>query len=203
MLFRFADPNPLAAIVESVKDGSGLQRYLNFDQRYYLPDDILYKVDRISMAHSIEVRPPFLDPRIVAFANSLPDDFKLRGAESKYVLRRLMSDKLPQSVLQRPKIGFDIPIHHWFRSILRPLLLDTLSQKAITRTGLFNWPVVEKLIDDHQSKRANLGYHLWGLVTLLLWMRKWNVELPSKLREPSRAAEPVTDEVGLFSSQPA
>lgn len=197
-LFHFANPAPLAGILATAK-GSGLQRYLDLDQRYYLPDDILYKVDRISMAHSIEVRPPFLDPRIVAFANSLPDEFKLRGSESKYVLRRLMNDKLPQSVLQRPKIGFDIPIHHWFRSILRPLLQDTLSQEAIHRTGLFNWPVVEKLIEGHLSRRANLGYHLWGLLTLLLWMRKWSVELPTELRKPSRVRVPIGDEVGLFS----
>ena len=77
---------------------AGLQRYLDFDQRYYLPDDILYKVDRISMAHSLEVRPPFLDQRIVDFAASLPERFKLRGSNSKYVLRRLMKDKLPRSV---------------------------------------------------------------------------------------------------------
>lgn len=197
LLFHFADPNPLAAIVEQTKTGAGLQRYLNFDQRYYLPDDILYKVDRISMAHSIEVRPPFLDPRIVKFANSLPDDFKLRGSESKYVLRCLMKGKLPQSVLERPKIGFDIPIHHWFRSILRPLLLDTLSEAAINQTGMFRWPVVEKLIDDHLSRRANLGYHLWGLVTLLLWMRKWNVQLPATSATAS-VSRAVCAEVGVF-----
>ena len=108
----------------------GLQRFLEFDQRYYLADDILYKVDRISMAHSLEVRPPFLDPRIVDFATRLPDDFKLRGQQSKYVLRRLMQNKLPPYVLRRPKIGFDIPIHDWFRGVLRPLLLDTLSEEA-------------------------------------------------------------------------
>ena len=81
-------------------DGGGLQRYLDFDQRYYLPDDILYKVDRISMAHSLEVRPPFLDQRIVDFAAGLPERFKLRGSQSKYVLRRLMKDKLPPTVLR-------------------------------------------------------------------------------------------------------
>ena len=120
--FRFSDPAPLAGILDNMGDGPGLKRFLDFDQRYYLADDILYKVDRMSMAHSLEARPPFLDPRIVDFAASLPDNFKLRGDTSKFVLRQLMKDKLPESVLHGPKIGFDIPIHDWFRSVLRPML---------------------------------------------------------------------------------
>jgi len=88
--FRFADEGPLAEILGSMSTEPGLQRYLEFDQRYYLADDILYKVDRMSMAHSLEARPPFLDPRIVDFSARLPEQFKLRGQQFKYVLRRLM-----------------------------------------------------------------------------------------------------------------
>jgi len=156
---------------------NGLQRYLDFDQRFYLPDDILYKVDRMSMAHSLEARPPFLDQRIVDFAASLPARWKLHGAQSKYILRWLMKGKLPRTVVHRPKIGFDIPVHKWFREGLRPLLLDTLSQEAIVATGLFHWPAVKELITDHLERRANVGYHLWGLTTLLLWMRMWKIEM--------------------------
>ena len=175
-LFRYADGGPLAGVLRDLQPGTDLGRFLEFDQRYYLADDILYKVDRISMAHSLEVRPPFLDDRIVDFANRLPDDFKLRGAESKYVLRRLMEKKLPYSVLHRPKIGFDIPIHEWFRGVLRPLLLETLTEEAVTSTGLFHWPYVRQLLDDHLERRANLGYHLWGLLVLFIWMKRWNIE---------------------------
>jgi asparagine synthase (glutamine-hydrolysing) len=195
-LFCFADPNPLAAVLAEMPDGSGLQRFLDFDQRYYLPDDILYKVDRISMAHSLEVRPPFLDPRVVDFAARLPEHFKLRGSESKYVLRRLMKDKLPPAVLRRPKIGFDIPIHEWFRGILRPFLLDTLSQEAVSASKLFRWPAVEYLLREHLERRANLGYHLWGLMTLLIWMRRWNIEpAQEEIRVQGPLAE-VFDPVG-------
>jgi len=184
-LFLFADSKPLAAVLAEIPRRPGLQRYLDFDQRYYLPDDILYKVDRISMAHSLEVRPPFLDPRIVDFAARLPEHFKLHGSKSKYVLRRLMKSKLPPAVLRRPKIGFDIPIHEWFRGILRPFLLDTLSQEAVSTSKLFRWPVVEYLLREHLQRKANLGYHLWGLMTLLVWMKRWNIEpMQEESREP-------------------
>jgi asparagine synthase (glutamine-hydrolysing) len=180
---------------------SGLQRYLSFDQRYYLADDILYKVDRMSMAHSLEVRPPFLDPRVVEFANRLPSKFKLNGAVSKYVLRQLMKDKLPQSVLRRPKIGFDIPIHEWFRGELRPLLLETLSEEAVTGSGLFDWPAVKRLIDAHLERKANVGYHLWGLLVLFIWMKKWNIESAPVEDQILAPSAELLDEVGLSSSQ--
>src|SRR5262249_25452802 len=116
---------------------SYLTRYLAFDQRYYLTDDLLQKVDRMSMAHSLEVRPPYLDHRIIEFAASLPDHLKIDGRKQKVILKNLMRNKLPDSVLRRPKIGLDIPTHHWFRGPLLPLLQETLSEGAIEQTGLF------------------------------------------------------------------
>ena len=196
-LFLFADSGPLATVLAGMGDGCGLQRYLDFDQRYYLPDDILYKVDRISMAHSLEVRPPFLDPRIVDFAASLPEHFKLRGSSSKHVLRRLMKDKLPRAVLRRSKIGFDVPIHEWLRGVLRPLLLDTLSQEAVSATRLFHWPAVKQQISAHLERKANLGYHLWGLMILLIWMKQWKIELASEGARPPIPIIEVLDTAGL------
>jgi asparagine synthase (glutamine-hydrolysing) len=200
-LFRYADPAPLAGVLKDLRPGSGLARFLEFDQCYYLADDILYKVDRISMAHSLEVRPPFLDDRIVDFANRLPDNYKLRGSQSKYVLRRLMQNKLPQSVLRRPKIGFDIPIHEWFRGVLRPLLLETLSEEAITSSQLFSWPYVRHLLDEHLERKANLGYHLWGLLVLFIWMKRWNIETTVGESEAARPLLAVAGEVGSLSSR--
>jgi asparagine synthase (glutamine-hydrolysing) len=194
--FRFADPDPLASILGKMSPGRGLERYLEFDQRYYLADDILYKVDRMSMAHSLEARPPFLDPRIVDFSARLPEQFKLHGSQSKYVLRQLMQYKLPPHILRRPKIGFDIPVHDWFRGVLRPMLLDTLSSEAVEASGLFNWSAVEQLLNDHLERKANLGYHLWGLMVLLLWMKQWNVGLASSEPAPSEAVPTVLDQVG-------
>ena len=200
-LFRYADPNPLAAVLRDLRPGRGLGRFLEFDQQYYLVDDILYKVDRISMAHSLEVRPPFLDDRIVDFANRLPDNYKLRESQSKYVLRRLMEKKLPQSVLHRPKIGFDIPIHEWFRGVLRALLLETLSEEAITSSHLFSWPYVRHLLDEHLERRANLGYHLWGLLVLFIWMKRWNIETAVEEPDAARPLAAVAGDGGQLSSR--
>jgi asparagine synthase (glutamine-hydrolysing) len=173
-------------------DGAGaIDRYLAADQNYYLPDDILYKTDRMSMAHSLEVRPPFLDHRIVEFAASLPENLKIRGFRQKYILKELMRGKLPRLIIDRKKTGFDIPTHDWFRGPLRSLLMETLSRAAIEETGVFRASVIESVIRDHMERRVNAGYHLWGLMTLFLWMKRWNVQ--SVPREASRADRvPVT-----------
>jgi asparagine synthase (glutamine-hydrolysing) len=162
-----------------------LNRYLWLDQTYYLPDDILYKCDRMSMAHSLEVRPPFLDHRIVEFAARLPENLKIHGSTLKRVLRHLLRGKLPAFVLHRKKEGFDIPAHDWLRGPLRPLLLDTLTRDAVEKSNLFDWSTVESLIGRHMERRVNLGYHLWGLVTLFLWMKRWGIQSgPGELQTP-------------------
>jgi asparagine synthase (glutamine-hydrolysing) len=159
-----------------------LQRYLTVDQSYYLPDDILYKTDRMSMAHSLEVRPPFLDHRIVEFAATLPRRLKIRGGTQKFVLRELMRGKLPERVLNRKKTGFDIPTHDWFRGVLRGLLMETVTPEAVAATGIFDGRAIEALIRDHMERRINAGYHLWGLLTLFLWMKRWKVEAPREAK---------------------
>lgn len=153
-----------------------LNRYLLVDHKYYLPDGILYKVDRMSMAHSLEVRPPLLDHRIVEFAASLPEDMKIGPGGQKILLRELMRGKLPASILERKKVGFDVPAHDWFRGALRPLLLDTLTPEAVNAYGLFDYSCLQSLIRDHMERRVNVGYQLWGLLTLFLWMKRWGIQ---------------------------
>jgi asparagine synthase (glutamine-hydrolysing) len=181
----------LRTLVDSLGlDPAGIaERYMRVDQNYYLPDDILYKTDRMSMAHSLEVRPPFLDHRIVEFAAGLPLNLKIRGSKQKFLLRELMRGKLPASILQRKKTGFDIPTHDWFRGPLRALLTDTLTTSAIQRTGIFDARAIHELIHDHMDRRINVGYHLWGLLTLFLWMQRWKVEVPDEVS--SQAAAPA------------
>jgi asparagine synthase (glutamine-hydrolysing) len=173
---------------ESNGDGN-LNRFLAFDQKYYLTDDLLQKVDRMSMAHSLEVRPPYLDHRLIEFAASLPDRFKISGRCHKLILRRLMKSKLPPSVLRRSKNGLDIPTHDWLRGPLRPFLEDILSPQAVKQTGLFRPEAIAGLIKDHMGRRANLGFHLWGLMILFLWMKHWNIQISSELTLPFAAEE--------------
>jgi asparagine synthase (glutamine-hydrolysing) len=157
-------------------DQDRVAAFLWLDQKYYLADDILTKSDRMSMAHSLEVRPPFLDHRIVEFAASLPASLKIRGSQQKFILRQLMYDKLPSAVLTRKKIGFDIPAHDWLRGPLRELLVDTLQAGAAEHNELFNTEVILKFVRLHLERKANIGYHLWGLLILFMWMNKWQIQ---------------------------
>jgi asparagine synthase (glutamine-hydrolysing) len=172
--------------------GDRLAPYLWFDQKYYLPDDILYKVDRISMAHAVEVRPPFLDHRIAEFAATLPAPLKILGGRQKVVLKELMKDKLPSSTLRRKKLGLDIPAHDWFRGPLRPLLEETLTDGISEYREIFRASAVRNFLNSHMERRANVGYHLWGLMILFLWMKKWRIQLPA------REEKPMLEKTGVF-----
>ncbi|HVW84842.1 MAG TPA: asparagine synthase C-terminal domain-containing protein, partial [Bryobacteraceae bacterium] len=169
-----------------------LNRFLLLDQKYYLQDNLLYKVDRMSMAHSLEVRPPFLDHRIVEFAARLPERLKIRGTEQKIILRKILRGKLPDRILDRRKAGLDIPAHEWFRGPLLPLLQDTLTPDAVRATSLFSPEAVHALIDSHRTRKTNAGYQLWGLMTLFQWLKRWNIEVT-----PSAEAEHAAFAVAL------
>ena len=175
-----ADSAPMLRILAHMPPVPGIDRYLLFDQQYYLPDDILYKADRMGMAHSLEVRPPFLDHRLVEFAASLPGNYKVRGSQMKFLLKELMKDKLPPAIVRRKKVGFDIPTHDWFRGVLKPLLLDTLTEQAVKETQIFRWEGVQSVIKRHLQRHDNLGYHLWGLLILFLWIKRWNIQTRSE-----------------------
>ena len=191
-LFVKSEDGALAGLFDRVRGNTELERHLRFDLQYYLPDDILCKVDRMSMAHSLEVRPPFLDHRICEFSESLPVELKIRGSKLKFILRELMKDKLPAAILRREKTGFDIPAHEWLRGRLKSFLLDVLTEDSVKETGLLRWREVESLLKDHLERRANSGYHLWGLMILFLWMKKWKIQSPSTALEHKQSPPAVT-----------
>jgi asparagine synthase (glutamine-hydrolysing) len=166
----------LGKLREKLTVADDLAPYLWFDQSYFLPDDILTKTDRMSMAHALEVRPPFLDHRIVEFAASLPASLKIRGSKQKFLLKELMRDKLPASILERKKVGFDIPVHDWLRGCLRDLMTDVLLDSSSDHAGLFHKQKIETYIRQHLERKINVGYHLWGLMMLFLWMKKWGIQ---------------------------
>ena len=141
--------------------------------RGYLQEDILVKVDRASMATSLEVRSPFLDPDLVEFALGLPVNLRLRGRTGKYVLRALMRDRLPDALIDRRKVGFGVPLNQWLRESQRDLLLDYLSPSRLRAQGIFDARAVAAVVDDHLSGRANRGHELWLLLLFQLWHQRW------------------------------
>ena len=143
--------------------GDGIAPFLDFDQEYYLADDILVKSDRMSMAHAVEVRPPFLDHRIIEFAAKLPDaSSRYDGSGKKVVFKDLMLPKLPVSVIERKKDGFDIPAHEWFRGPLRPMLLETLEAAEAEHSDLFHFAAIRGYTQLHLERKINVGYHSVG-----------------------------------------
>jgi len=165
------DPfNSFAGFAAEVADCHYLDRAMYVDIKTWLPDDILVKLDRASMAHSLECRAPFMDHRLVEFCASLPVQWKMNGFRKKHLLKESQKLHLPREVLFRKKKGFNAPIGHWLKG------LPGESLRSITTTGQmeewFNPIAVKKLWDDHLSNRADNGYKLFGLVCLGVWMSK-------------------------------
>jgi asparagine synthase (glutamine-hydrolysing) len=150
-----------------------LSRLMRVDQKTYLPDAMLTKVDRASMANSLEIRVPLLDHRVVEFTAGLPEHFKYRNGTGKYLLKKLLARYLPVSLFERPKMGFGVPIDHWLRFELKDLLLDFLSAERLKREGLFNTNFVDKKIKEHLSGQVNHQYRLWPLLMWEMWRERW------------------------------
>ncbi len=146
-----------------------IERMQFLDMNFYMAEDILTKVDRASMAVSLEVRAPFLDPRVAEFAASLPLEYKLKGAKGKYILKRAVADLLPKNILHRPKKGFGIPVAEWLKGRLNPLMRDLLAPERLKNQGLFDEKFVQKLIEEHESGRASHHKQLWTLLVFQLW----------------------------------
>ena len=169
-------PASFPVVLEDLRRaGNDFKARLWFDQKYYLPDDILAKVDRISMAHSLEIRPPFLDHRIVEFAATLPENLQMNGSRQKVLLKELMRGKLPGEILTRKKVGFDIPVHQWLRGSLKEFATDVILSGARQYANVFRPDAVEHYLRRHLDRNENIGYHLWGLLILFLWMRRWKI----------------------------
>jgi asparagine synthase (glutamine-hydrolysing) len=157
-----------------------VEQMQSLDARLYLAEDILTKVDRASMAVSLEVRAPFLDPRVAEFAASLPPNYKLRGRKTKYILKRAIKDHLPAFVTRRGKKGFGVPVAEWLKGKLRPLARDLLSPDRVRKAGVFNAEYVTKLQDEHERGVANHRKLLWTLLMFELWHESF-IETPRRI----------------------
>jgi asparagine synthase (glutamine-hydrolysing) len=160
-------------MLEESDAATTLEQMQNLDTRLYLAEDILTKVDRASMAVSLEVRAPFLDPRVAEFAASLPADYKLRGRTTKYILKKAVAPMLPEFVTRRGKKGFGVPVAEWIKGSLRPLVRDMLSPERMRRSGLFNPDYVTRLLDEHERGIANHRKPLWTLLMFELWQESF------------------------------
>ncbi len=142
------------------------------DIKTYLPEDILVKVDRMSMAHSLEVRAPILDHKLMEYVGSLPSSLKLKGKESKYIFKKMLKDRLPQNILYRKKQGFSIPLASWLRNEMRGFVEETLFSSQNGLNSFFNIKYIEDLWRRHLSGRQDYAYPLWGLMMFELWNQK-------------------------------
>jgi asparagine synthase (glutamine-hydrolysing) len=144
------------------------QQYV--DIKTYLVDDILTKVDRMSMAASIEARVPLLDHKLVEFAVNLPAHMKLQRGITKRIFRKAMKHHLPDFVLKKPKQGFSIPVKNWLRGPLQPMMADLLSEQALLKRGYFDPKTVQTWMKEHSEGRVNHSHRLWSLMVFELWM---------------------------------
>lgn len=167
------DPSAPVLRALSGADGDLLNRQLCADFKIFLADDILMKVDRMSMTTSLEARAPFLDREVIELAFRMPGRVKLRGTTRKRILKQAMKGILPESILRRGKEGFSIPMKNWLKRELRPLMLELLSEKRVLQRGLFCWPVVERYLADHLAGRANHAHRLFPLMVFERWAREF------------------------------
>ena len=174
-LARELEATDSLALIDAAYEASDaptfVERAAHADVQLYLPDDLLVKMDIASMANSLEVRSPLLDHEVLEFAASLPLSLKLRGWTQKYLLRRAMQGLLPDAVLRRSKMGFGVPIDHWFRHELRDMAYDLLLDARARQRGYFRPEVVRRYLDEHAEGRAHHHPRLWSLLMLEQWHR--------------------------------
>jgi asparagine synthase (glutamine-hydrolysing) len=158
---------------EAVRSGDPVDALLYLDSKTYLPGDILTKVDRMSMAVSLEARVPLLDHELIDFVTKIPADMKLKGLETKHIFKKAARGIVPDAILDRPKQGFGVPINEWINLQLRDRMLGMLNEKRTVERGYFESAYVQNLLSEHQRGRRDHAWALWGLWMLELWHRRY------------------------------
>ena len=171
--------NGLARAFERFRLQDPLTQMIFSDFCMYLPDDLLVLTDRLSMAHSLEVRVPFLDHKLVEFVAGIPSRLKVRGWTKKYLLKKAFAPLLPREILWRRKKGFSVPLAVWFRGALRPFLQDWLNEDRVKRLGYFNEKAISSLLSEHLTCRHNHENKLWALLIFMIWHDLYMERQPS------------------------
>jgi asparagine synthase (glutamine-hydrolysing) len=173
---RLRDSDPFAGFrqaYDACKSPDPVDRALYVDVKTYLLDDILTKVDKMSMAVSLEARDPLLDHKLLEFAATVPSSLKLKNGRSKYLLRRVLERRMPRSIVERPKQGFEAPIAAWLRGPLAPMVDDLFLDGRFRARGIFDEQAVASLWREHKTGAADHRHRLWSLVMLELWFRQF------------------------------
>jgi len=176
-------------------DDAAIYQYV----RMYLMACVLVKVDRASMAASLEVRAPLLDTKLVEYAAALPGSLKLRGGISKYLLKKAVRPWLPAEIIDRPKKGFGIPVGEWLRGPLRPMAFDLLGVSRLTRQGIWRPEAIQQMLKDHDEGRADNRKPLWTLLALQLWLDRYGLDARRAEPAPAQAVLPRESSVILRS----
>lgn len=167
---------PVSAFEKSFmreKEAPTLHRLLRVDQKTYLGDAMLTKVDRASMAAGLEIRVPLLDHRVIEFSAGLPEHQLYQNNRGKIIVKSLLEKYVPKQMFERPKMGFSIPIGHWLQNSLKPLMLDYLSESRLRSEGVVNPLFVKKIVDEHLSGTANHQHRIWSLLVWQMWRERW------------------------------
>lgn len=159
------------------RGNSALRDILFFDQMSWLPDNLLERGDRMTMAASLEARMPFMDHELAGYVSGLPDEWRVKGHTTKRILREAMRRLLPASILSRPKVGFRVPVNEWFRGSMRDYLLEHLTGKDSRTRAYFRPAVLDRYLDEHLRGRQNHEKLLWTLLTLEIWHREYGVSM--------------------------
>ena len=155
-----------------------LDKTFYVDIMTYLPDDLLVKMDIATMSNSLEARSPFLDHKLMEFSASIPSNLKLKGLTSKYILKKALKKALPPQIVHRGKMGFGVPIAHWFRNELKDYLYEVLLDEVSLKRGYFNENYIKQLLDEHCQGGCDHGHRLWALLNLELWHRMFIDRIP-------------------------
>ena len=153
---------------------SPLSYMMAIDYQTYLLDDILQKVDRATMSASLEGREPFLDHRVIEWAATLPDEFKYHNGEKKYILKEIVHQYVPKTLLDRPKMGFAIPLAHWLQNDLKDIVEEQINQKRIEQDGILNWKEIERIKTKFYSGKKEYDVKLWYILMFQMWMEKYH-----------------------------
>jgi asparagine synthase (glutamine-hydrolysing) len=174
----------LDRLFASTRDADQLLQMIYQELKLRLPELLLMRVDKMTMATSVEARVPYLDHKLVEFAMSIPSSLKYRNGETKQILKRALEGVIPDRVLKREKKGFGVPIDEWLRGPFGNFVEDSLLNSSLRRRALFDYEYVKKLLRDHRAGQANYAFFLWSLLNLSLWYERW-------IESPTAAAGPV------------